>query len=276
MRLIWLLPLLCSCSFDATGLGGTRKARDGSTTAADGRRDSVPVSDADSAADGQVTGDAELAQDALPEDAPVPDSSLCIFDDFDSPIADWQVTLLRGSDWIWKPPSTARQDKVYYFGAQALVNGSGALVSSFTAETICTVDKVYNNGYGQGAGLSLLIRKVDNNEPYKQVMCLTWMWANTQTAKLTLARFSGTSKSAPTIESKLLGWYPLNDPVTYTMTVTQQGAVWTATCTMTSGANTETVTTDISSYVDTTPLGVALFTAGASADFDQIKVCSGP
>lgn len=209
-----------------------------------------------------------------PDLVPDPDSSPCIFDDFNGPLSTSKVTILRG-DWIWSSPSSLRQQQVNYFGGQAQVQGSTTMVSSFTAETTCTVDKVYNNGMGQGGGLSLLVRKVASNEPYRQVMCLTWMWAGTSTAKLAVAYFGGSSKSAYSLASKTLSSSPLGIPVTYTMTVNQQGNAWTGTCTISAGTKSESVTAEITSIVDATPLGVALFTTGVTADFDNVQVCPG-
>lgn len=235
-----------------------------------------PEAGRDLTAGDAVAHDARAATDLVPPDlVVVPDASPCIHDDFNTSLAASKVTIQRG-DWVWKAPGSLRQQKLDYFGGQALVQGSETMVGSFAAESTVTVDQVYDNGKGQGGGLSLVVRQVSSNEPHRQVMCLTWIWANTGVNKLALASFPGTSKSASSLASQSLGFSVVGVPASYALKVEQQGSSWTATCTLTAGANTESVTADVTSIVDAQPLGVALFTTGVTADFDWVEVCPGP
>jgi len=286
-KVAWImLPLLWGCVFDRSGLDPTLSSAPDDRAPGDqpaamldlGTRLEAGSPLGDTTLDGARAPDAPAADVLPPPDTVfMPDSSPCILDEFTGPTG-WKVTPQRG-DWVWKSPSTIRQQKIDAFGAHALVQGSEPMVSGFSAQTTCTVTDVYDNGAGQGAGLSLLVKKVSSSHPYRQVMCLTWVYGGSSTtANLALAYYQGQSYTAYSFSGakKSLSSCPKGVPVTYTMSVKQQGAAWMATCAIAFGSVTESVTANVSSIVDATPLGVALFSTGVTADFDRVEVCPAP
>ena len=135
----WLVfPLLLhGCSFDRSGLSPTQVDQD-RVTVFDAGPDQPGLADA-------VPRDAPpvgVTPDTQPPDSlTIPDSSPCIYDDFTGPLSSWKVTLQRG-DWVWTSPGSARQQKLNYFGAQALVQGSEPMVSALSQPTLPTSSTV--------------------------------------------------------------------------------------------------------------------------------------
>jgi hypothetical protein len=65
----------------------------------------------------------------------------------------------------------------------------------------------------------------------------------------------------------------LDTPVLVHTTIQHVGATWSMTCELEVGAKTDTVTEDITGYVSSAPLGVALVSFGASVSFDSFSLC---
>ncbi len=206
-----------------------------------------------------------------------PDSSPCIFDDFNGPMSSWKVSHKRGS-WSWHAPTSARQEMESFIGGHAMVQGSLPMVHGFVAKSIATVHSVFDNGQQQGAGLSLVISEgTDDDKPYRQVLCISWMEVDSTAEYVAVSYFTGGSQQADSFAADLLDFTIKGNPTTYTLEVTQDNNVWTATCTVASeSGKSGKATADISSFVDSDPLGVALVTTGVFADFEYVQVCPVP
>jgi hypothetical protein len=215
-------------------------------------------------------------------DEPPPDSpSKCISSSFGADTDLQRLELVQGN-WTWAS-GAVHQSLVDNHGALAVLRGSTDVVNGapfFRATTTFKAIDLFQNGYPQGGGLSLLLarNRIPGN-PDRQITCTATALPGAASTHVGVFSWNGQTKAPDELGlDSLAGLSLVGSAATLTMEITRSGKSWSMVCALTDDASRVVSTSaDISAlvggYVPSTEVGVGLFTSGAEADFLDVSLC---